>query len=211
MTPHLPAPTPPPEPRGKTWRTGLHGLAGLPGLPLGTALLAAAAGLASEAGTLGDPTRPPAAVVNAQAAASAQAPNPAATPVARPAPPASAAARVPPQLQAVLAPNQGAAAALIDGQWLRPGDRLGDQVLQTIEPDAVLLRGAGGATERLTLLGNASKQLAGSIVRSRVASYSPPPGAASAPSGTGAATALAAGVVADPGGAALNTLLRSRP
>jgi len=211
MSPHPPAPTPSPVPPGKTWRAGLRGLAGRPGWPLGAALLAAAAGLASEAGTLGDPTRPPTAVLHAQAAASAQAQNPAAPAAARSTPPASAAARVPPQLQAVLAPNQGAAAALIDGQWLRPGDHLGDQVLQTIEPDAVLLRGAGGSTERLTLLGNASKQLAGSIVRSRVSSYSPPPAAASAPGGTGAATALAAGVVADPGGAALNTLLRSRP
>jgi len=159
-----------------------HGLS-QPWLPLGLALLATVASLAGLAdhalAAMNDPTRPPALALTIAAAASAPAGS-----AARP--PASAPAAAP-VLQAVQLSAQGAASALIDGQLVRLGDSVGDRKVLSIERDTVVLRSPNGSSERLRLLSDSVKQMAGSIALSRSTSY----GAADHPAAEAASSPVA--------------------
>ena len=65
----------------------------------------------------------------------------------RPAPPAQQPAPVVTSI--VIAGGRGV--ALVDGQVVRPGDRLQAGVVQAIEPDAVVVAGPGGRIRRITI------------------------------------------------------------
>ena len=159
------------------------------------ALLAMSCGGASlSAGPLADPTRPPANLASAgpatntnagpagparsQADAAAQT---AAHTAARQAAAAAAAAAaanppLPPLagmvLQSVQSPARGPAVALINGQLVKIGDPLAGRLVVAIDAQGVLLQGSAGP-ERLWLLGDSTKQAAGSILSSRSAQYTP--------------------------------------
>lgn len=96
-------------------------------LALAVALFAALHGAALAQEGLPDPTRPPA-VISAPPAASGAAP-------------ASAA----PQVQSILVSLTpgGRRIAVIDGKTLREGSRLGDAVVEAIQPTQVVLRKGG--------------------------------------------------------------------
>ncbi len=141
-------------------------------------------GLSLSAGPLPDPTRPPA---NLAPPPSASPPGPARSPsdlaalaAARQAAAEAATAAATPKLaplsdlvlQAVQSPARGAAQALINGQLLKLGDTVAGRLVASIDAQGVVLRGAAG-TERLWLLGDASKQAAGSIQASRNTQYTP--------------------------------------
>ena len=140
----------------------------LPFLTLAAATLALGAAAAA-AGPLVDPTRP---AIVAPATTSAGAPPglPARRAEAAPAP-------AQPVLQAVHTPQTGAISALLDGQIVRVGDRIGERVVMAIDEHGLVLRGAGGtATERVSLLqASAAKQPVGSITVTRHASFTPAP------------------------------------
>ena len=133
-----------------------------------TTLAAAAPSIAA----LPDPTRPP----GLPAAVHAAAP-PSARGVVNPAPTAAAsapAASALPQLQSLQLAHQGPATAVLDGQLVRAGDRIGERTVVAIDHQGLLLRHAvTQSTERLQLLGGAVKQLPGSITITRHASFTP--------------------------------------
>ena len=85
-------------------------------------------------------------------------------------------------LQALHLPEQGPATALVDGRILRPGDRLGDRVVVTIDRLGLVLR-SGAVTERVPLLTGPAKQAVGSVVEMRSAQIMPtaPNGSAAMP------------------------------
>ncbi len=141
-------------------------------------------GLSLSAGPLPDPTRPPSSLA---APAPSGPPGPARSPsdlaalaAARQAAADAAAAAATPKLpplsdlvlQAVQSPARGPAQALINGQLVKVGDPLAGRQVASIDGQGVVLRGAAG-TERLWLLGDASKQAAGSIQTSRSTQYTP--------------------------------------
>ena len=86
--------------------------------------------------------------------------------------------------------RQGAATAVLDGQLVREGDRIGAHTVGAIGAQGLLLRhNVNHSTERLQLLGAAAKQVSGSLQITRHASFTPatqpppaPPSAPSAPS-----------------------------
>lgn len=103
-----------------------------------TVVLAASA----TAQPLPDPTRPMGATAAARPATAgstaARMPNPA---THAPRPPAAPRLATPPQLQALMTPQDGARSALLDGQLLLAGQTLGrDWRLERIGDDGVLLR-----------------------------------------------------------------------
>lgn len=73
-------------------------------------------------------------------------------PVAAMAAPASAAAPTAPRLQSLHLPQQGPATALVDGQLLRVGDKLGPHTVTAIDAQGVSAQGPAGR-QRWTLLG----------------------------------------------------------
>lgn len=102
---------------------------------------------------MNDPTRPQ---LPASRSAAAQ-PAPALgggqqAPVAAMAAPASAAAPAAPRLQSLHLPQQGPATALVDGQLLRVGDKLGPHTVTAIDAQGVSAQGPAGR-QRWTLLG----------------------------------------------------------
>ena len=147
------------------------------------------------AGPLADPTRPPAHLAPAQPSAAAlpnggAAARPpveaaalpgnrqavAAPPIATPA--AAAAPPSPPPLasvvlQSVQSPARGPAAALINGQLVKIGDSVAGRLVHSIDARSVVLQGNSTGPERLWLLGDGSKQAAGSLRSSRSAQYTP--------------------------------------
>lgn len=111
-------------------------------------------GLALAAG-LGDPTRPPPGI---QAAQQSNRPTPPAASNTAPATELGIVARSnepvaapKPLLQSLHRTQQGFASALINGQLVRIGDRVGDALVQDIRAQGVLLRYSHGATVWLTL------------------------------------------------------------
>ena len=141
------------------------------------------AGLSLSAGPLPDPTRPPSRLAApAPPGATAPARNPsdlAATRQAAADAAANAAGpRLPPLsdlvLQSVQSPARGAPQALINGQLVKIGDPVAGRQVASIDAQGVVLRGAAGA-ERLWLLGDGSKQAAGSILTSRGTQFTPAP------------------------------------
>lgn len=84
-------------------------------------LFGACAGLASAQG-LPDPTRPPAIVEGEPAAATA----------------------APSGLQSIIRREKGKSAAVINGQYVEQGGRVGDATLERIGEDSVVLRSPGG-------------------------------------------------------------------
>ncbi|WP_088285576.1 hypothetical protein [Ideonella sp. A 288] len=159
----------------------------------------AALGLAmvAWAGPLADPTRPPTIAVPASTAAPAG---------PRPAAAAAAAARAPvapvvaPVLQSLQVSARGPSSAMVDGQVVQVGDRIGERLVLAIDHDGLLLRAATGqGTERLTLLPGGTKQAAGSISINRVAGYAP------------AASAAAEAAQAAPSADAASAPTRDRP
>ena len=145
------------------------------------ALLLAAAALV-QAGPLADPTRPPPGLVGAPLPAGSATPRgPAAPPGGGPGPAARVAAAALPArvlpaevLQSVQLPVRGPAVAMVDGQLVKAGDKLGDRVVLSIDSQGLVLRGDAG-TERLWLLGTSAKQAPGSITITRTASFVPAP------------------------------------
>ena len=144
------------------------------------ALLLASAALV-QAGPLADPTRPPATLAAAPLPAAALgqrgAPAPAASgPGAAARLAAAAAAALPARplttevLQSVQLPVRGPAVAIIDGQLVKAGDKVGDRVVLSIDSQGLVLRSDTGS-ERLWLLGASAKQAPGSITTSRTASF----------------------------------------
>ena len=142
-----------------------------------TGLLLVAAALA-QAGPLADPTRPPPGLAGV--------PMPGASRTARglaaggPVTAARAAAATAPAralpaevLQSVQLPVRGPAVAMVDGQLVKAGDKVGDRLVLSIDSQGLVLRGDAG-TERLWLLGPSSaKQAPGSITITRTASFVP--------------------------------------
>lgn len=108
------------------------------------ALLAAAV----QAQPVADPTRPAAALISEPA-----------TPrlVSAPSPKPAAAAPAPlPALQSVQIPRDGAPNALLGGQVVRVGDRIGEHLVTAIDGQGVSLRGPRGE-QRLALFANVTK------------------------------------------------------
>ena len=157
----------------------------------GCALLLASAALV-QAGPLADPTRPPAtlaaAAVPAAALGQRGAPAPAASGPGAAARLAAAALSLPANplttevlqsvqsVQSVQLPVRGPAVAMIDGQLVQAGDKVGQRVVLSIDSQGLVLRSDTG-TERLWLLGASAKQAPGSITISRTASFVPAPSA----------------------------------
>lgn len=132
--------------------------------PLLSALLSAVLWILLSGGAaraaLPDPTRPPAGMATAlpgpvppvRMGIVAPAEGPAAA--TRPPRPAPAVVAAVPRLQALNLPRDarsGGPSALIDGQLVRTGDRLGDATVQEIRPDGVWLRLSRGGTQWLGL------------------------------------------------------------
>lgn len=124
---------------------------------------------AAEVIVLPDPTRPPGAVLRAmsaknpggQAALPAASAAPAAAEAASGASAASRPVRREARLTSVrVSPSLGNV-ALIDGQMVQVGDRVGDSTVVSIDDDGVALRGSRGL-ERLSLTPAASKRWPGS-------------------------------------------------
>lgn len=147
------------------------------------ALSPIAAACAPAIATLPDPTRPPG------LASTAASPTRIATaPDSRGAVNvATAAATAPqptplPQLQSLQVSRAGPVSAVLDGQLVRAGDRIGERSVVAIDAQGLLLRHGGShATERLQLLGGAVKQAPGSITITRHASFTPAAQTAQAP------------------------------
>lgn len=132
--------------------------------PLLSALLSAVLWVLLSGGAaraaLPDPTRPPAGMAPPlpgpvpPVRMGIVAPAEAAAASTRPARPAPAVAAAVPRVQALQLPRDtrtGSPSALIDGQLVRTGDRLGDATVQEIRPDGVWLRLARGGTQWLGL------------------------------------------------------------
>ena len=122
------------------------------------ALLTAAA--AAVAQPVADPTRPPlpaTALVTHRAENALQTGAAAAKPVAAP------------RLQAIQLWRGGAASALVDGNVLRLGDRLGDQTVAAIDAQGITLRGARGSNQVLHLLDGPSKTPRGDLHNNGIA------------------------------------------
>ena len=77
-------------------------------------------------------------------------------------------------LQSVQSPARGPAAALINGQLVKVGDAVAGRQVASIDAQGVVLRGPAG-TERLWLLGDSTKQQAGSIQTQRSTQFTPAP------------------------------------
>lgn len=93
----------------------------------------------------GDPTRPP---VSGP---------PAAATTARSAPPAASGAKAapePPQLGSLQVGRDGAASALLDGQVVRVGSKVGDSTVTLIDSQGITLRGPKGSARILLLQGS---------------------------------------------------------
>jgi hypothetical protein len=117
---------------------------------------------------LNDPTRPPAAWAAAVPGPSASGRVTGGEPArAEPARPAAL-----PRLQSVQMRSSGPPTALIDDRLVKVGDAVGERVVQTIDHEGVVLRGAGGE-RRLRLLGGDEKQPPGSIQITRSARWQP--------------------------------------
>lgn len=158
-----------------------------------TLVVLSCGGASLSAGPLADPTRPPANLASPGPAANAGPASPARSPAdaaaqtaARQAAAAAAAAAataaatppLPPLsgvvLQSVQSPARGPALALINGQLVKIGDPVAGRLIVGIDAQGVLLQGSAGP-ERLWLLGDSTKQAAGSILSSRSAQYTPAP------------------------------------
>ena len=113
------------------------------GLTLLVTLAASRPGLA-----MNDPTRPSLPAGRAGAAQPALAPSLPAQAVAS----ASAPEPMVPQLQSLHLPQQGPATALVDGQLLRVGDKLGQHTVTAIDAQGISVQGPAGR-QRWTLLG----------------------------------------------------------
>lgn len=148
-------------------------------------LTALALAMVAWAGPLADPTRPPTFAVPTSAPAPTG-PRPAVAAPRAPVAPTPAAV-----LQSVQVSARGPSSAMVDGQVVQVGDRVGDRLILAIDHDGLLLRAATGqGTERLTLLPGGTKQAAGSISTNRVAGYAPAASAAAdAPHSADAASA----------------------
>lgn len=90
---------------------------------------------------LADPTRPPASLANPATAGGAE----------------TARLNLGPQLQSVLLRQGARSSALISGQWVEAGQKVGDATLVKVSADRVLLRGPGG-TETLRLMPDVDKR-----------------------------------------------------
>ena len=155
-----------------------------------TLVVLSCGGASLSAGPLADPTRPPANLASPGPAANAGPASPARSPAdaaaqtaARQAAAAAAAAAaatppLPPLsgvvLQSVQSPARGPALALINGQLVKIGDPVAGRLIVGIDAQGVVLQGTAGQ-ERLWLLGDSTKQAAGSILSSRSAQYTPAP------------------------------------
>ena len=157
-----------------------------------TLVVLSCGGASLSAGPLADPTRPPAnlassitpahpgaagpARVPTDTAAQAAAALAAAGQAAAAAAAAAATAALPPLsgllLQSVQSPAHGPAQAIINGQLVRIGDPVAGRLVSGIDAQGVLLQGSAGL-ERLWLLGESTKQAAGSIRSSRSAQFTP--------------------------------------
>ncbi len=120
--------------------------------------------LATPAQAAGDPTRPPAFAAAPSGAAPRSAA--AAASAVKPAPP-------PLLLGAVQVGRDGAASALLDGQVVRVGDKVGDSSVTQIDSQGVTLRGPKGPL-RITLL-QVSGKVASSNPNSGVAGHNTSP------------------------------------
>ena len=155
-------------------------------------------GASLSAGPLTDPTRPPphlaglaAGAGNAAGPGGASMPGPARSgaadslsrQTAAAAAAAAAAAEAPAAplptvtLQAVQSPARGQSAALINGQLVKVGDPVAGRQVTSIDAQGVVLRGPAG-NERLWLLGDSTKQQAGSIQTQRSTQFTPAPDSA---------------------------------
>lgn len=152
-----------------------------------TLVVLSCGGASLSAGPLADPTRPPANLASpgpaaspgptsptrAQADAAAQT---AARQAAAAAAAAAATAPLPPLsgvvLQSVQSPARGPAVAIISGQLVKIGDPVAGRLVFSIDAQGVVLNGTAGH-ERLWLLGDSTKQAAGSILSSRSAQFTP--------------------------------------
>ncbi len=173
---------------GPAGATGLAGPAGpaRPGraTPCAAAALLLAAAALVQAGPLADPTRPPPGLAGTPGPGGAATPaprGPAALAAGGPGTAARAASAAEPAkvlapevLQSVQLPARGPAVAMVDGQLVKAGDKLGDRLVLSIDSQGLVLRGDTG-TERLWLLGASAKQAPGSITITRTASFVPAP------------------------------------
>jgi hypothetical protein len=116
-----------------------------------TVLLAMAVGTGAQ--SLIDPTRPPSAATNASTAMPGRSDG-----AARAASAASAAlASAAPQLQAIQMPREGGASAIVNGQVVRTGERVGEHTVAAIDATSITLRSARGTTQVLSLLSGVTK------------------------------------------------------
>lgn len=143
------------------------------------ALLLTSAALV-QAGPLADPTRPPATLATAAVPAAglgqrgAPAPALPARPLTTEVLPSVQSVPSVQLVQSVQLPVRGPAVAMIDGQLVKAGDKVGQRVVLSIDSQGLVLRSDTG-TERLWLLGASAKQAPGSITISRTARFVPAP------------------------------------
>ena len=158
---------------------------------------------------MNDPTRPQ---LPASRSAAAQ-PAPALgggqhAPVAAMAAPASAAAPAAPRLQSLHLPQQGPATALVDGQLLRVGDKLGPHTVTAIDAQGVSAQGPAGR-QRWTLLG--VEYLDPAQARRAAARQLPPAELATVPDAAPPALPPSARGAAPPAAAALERYREAAP
>jgi hypothetical protein len=113
-----------------------------------TVLLAMA--IAAGAQTMIDPTRPPSLATTSPAGLGR---NDGPARAASAASPVNAA----PQLQAIHTPREGGASAIVNGQVVRTGERVGEHTVVAIDAAGITLRSARGATQVLPLLSGVTK------------------------------------------------------
>ena len=148
-----------------------------------TLVVLSCGGASLSAGPLADPTRPPASLASPSPSANSGPASPARSPAdaaaqtaARQAGPAAATPPLPPLsgvvLQSVQSPARGPAVAIINGQLVKVGDPVAGRLVFSIDAQGVVLHGTAG-NERLWLLGDSTKQAAGSILSNRSAQFTP--------------------------------------
>jgi len=119
-----------------------------------TLLLAMAVGTGAQ--SLIDPTRPPSAATNATPLSPGRSDGTSRA--------ASAAAPIAtPQLQAIQTPREGDASAIVNGQVVRTGERVGEHTVVAIAATGITLRSARGTTQVLTLLSGVTKTASTSL------------------------------------------------
>ena len=154
-----------------------RGSAGRQALATLTAIGLACGGV-GQAGPLADPTRPPQAQGGGAPEPAQARPTGSTSPRTRPAPVAALADTLPPVslapllLQSLQSPARGTAQAMVNGHLVKVGDSVAGRTVTAIDSQGVSLRGPAG-DERLSLLGQSSKQAAGSIQAARSAQYTP--------------------------------------